>query len=304
MIETSHHGYPSRDKEAAIFKRREPVLHGKAKAAPLSAEQTQQFHQDGFLVLPSLFSSEEIAKLYQEMENVRDEFTDAGRIEAITERESGAVRSVFNVHRLNAVFSRLVRDQRLLGIAEQIVGGETYLHQSRINYKPGLVGKEFYWHSDFETWHIEDGMPAMRAVSCAISLTDNNSYNGALMLIPGSHHFFISCVGETPNNHYQTSLKKQEYGVPDPISLQFLVEKNGIEMPTGPAGSVVFFDCNTMHGSNSNISPYARSNVFMVYNHIDNQLQAPRDGLAPRPEHVAARENIAALTPLPHWQLG
>ena len=44
MIETSHHGYPSRDKEAAIFKRREPVLHGKAKAAPLSSEQTQQFH--------------------------------------------------------------------------------------------------------------------------------------------------------------------------------------------------------------------------------------------------------------------
>ncbi|WP_198314692.1 phytanoyl-CoA dioxygenase family protein [Chitinibacter sp. GC72] len=195
------------------------------------------------------------------------------------------------IHRINTIFSRLVRDQRLLKIAEQIVGGETYIHQSRINYKPGLVGKEFYWHSDFETWHIEDGMPAMRAVSCAISLTDNNAFNGALMLIPGSQHFFISCVGKTPDNHYQTSLKKQEYGVPDPISLQFLVEKNGIEMPTGPAGSVVFFDCNTMHGSNSNISLYARSNVFMVYNHIDNQLQAPRDGLTPSPRAKTFRHS-------------
>ena len=229
MIETANYGYPSRESEAAIFTRREPVLHGDPQPkGPLSAQQAQQFNDNGFLFLPSLFSAAEVALLREEMEKVRDDFAGAGHPEAITERDNGAVRSVFNVHRLNELFGRLARDQRLLKIAEQIVGGETYIHQSRINYKPGLVGKEFYWHSDFETWHIEDGMPAMRAVSCSISLTDNNAFNGALMLIPGSHHFFISCVGETPDNHYQTSLKKQEYGVPDAVSLNFLVEKNGI----------------------------------------------------------------------------
>ncbi|WP_157671070.1 phytanoyl-CoA dioxygenase family protein [Chitinibacter sp. GC72] len=95
MIETTHYGYPSREKEAAIVKRREPVLHGKPEAAALSPEQARQFDENGFLVLPSLFSSEEVAKLYQEMENVRDEFAGTGRAEAITERDSGAVRSVF-----------------------------------------------------------------------------------------------------------------------------------------------------------------------------------------------------------------
>src|SRR3546814_19786785 len=87
--------------------------------------------------------------------------------------------------------------------------------QSRLNYKPGFVGKEFYWHSDFETWHVEDGMPQMRALSMSILLAPNTVLNGPLMIIPGSHRKYLTCVGETPEDHYRSSLKKQEYGVPD-----------------------------------------------------------------------------------------
>jgi ectoine hydroxylase len=110
----------------------------------------------------------------------------------------------------------LTRDPRILAKAREILGGDVYIHQSRINYKPGFRGKEFYWHSDFETWHVEDGMPRMRAVSCSIALTPNYEFNGPLMLVPGSHRYFLSCVGETPEEHYKESLKKQEIGVPDP----------------------------------------------------------------------------------------
>ena len=124
-------------------------------------------------------------------------------------------------------------------------------------------------------------MPAMRALSCSVLLTDNNANNGPLMLVPGSHRQFISCVGQTPNEHYKQSLKKQEYGVPDPVSLQLLVEQGGIQAMTAKAGSVVFFDCNTMHGSNSNISPWPRANVFMVYNSMENTLGPPKYGLTP-----------------------
>ena len=207
------------------------------------------------------------------------------------------MRSIFNVHRLNDIFANLVRDPRVLNVAREILGSEVYIHQSRINYKPGFTGKEFYWHSDFETWHSEDGMPAMRALSCSILLTDNSECNGPLMLIPGSHHHYVSCMGETPDENYKKSLKKQEVGVPDPILLRYLADMGGITSCAGKAGSVVFFDCNTMHGSNGNITPYPRSNVFFVYNSIANQLDEPKGGLAPRPEFVAAREGIAELTP-------
>mgnify|MGYP000662194585 CR=1 FL=1 len=106
------------------------------------------------------------------------------------------------------------------------------MHQSRLNLKPGFKGKEFYWHSDFETRHVEDGLPRMRTVSCSVLLTDNHSYNGPLMLIPGSHRKFISCVGRTPDNHYQKSLRKQEFGVPDDRSLAELYQKNGVDLAT------------------------------------------------------------------------
>ena len=68
---------------------------------------------------------------------------------------------------------------------------------------------------------------------------------------------------------------------------------------TGKAGSVVFFDCNTLHGSNSNTTPYPCSNVFFVYNSIENQLVEPKAGLKPRPEFVAARQGITALEAKP-----
>jgi ectoine hydroxylase len=295
--------YKSRtQKSPAILSRNEPVLYESlhpAAASALNAAQRDAYKENGFLLMPDLFSTTEVARLYDEMQSMCENFAASGRPEVITERGSEEVRSIFDVHRLNDLFSNLVRDPRVLNVAREILGSEVYIHQSRINYKPGFTGKEFYWHSDFETWHAEDGMPAMRALSCSILLTDNNELNGPLMLIPGSHRHYISCMGETPDEHYKKSLKKQEVGVPDELLLRYLTDLGGIASAKGKAGSVVFFDCNTMHGSNGNITPYPRSNVFFVYNSIENQLQAPPGGLKPRPDFIAARQDVAPLEPEP-----
>jgi len=286
---------------SAILARLDPVVYEQAPAgaAALSAAQRDAYRENGFLLMPELFSQAEVERLYNEMHAMREDFAEKGRPEVIAEPGSGDVRSIFNVHRLNDMFANLVRDPRVLDVARNILGSDVYIHQSRINYKPGFKGKEFYWHSDFETWHSEDGMPAMRALSCSILLTDNDELNGPLMLIPGSHRHYISCMGETPDDNYKKSLRKQETGVPDDVLLRYLADLGGIASCKGKAGSVVFFDCNTMHGSNGNITPYPRSNVFFVYNSIENQLQAPKGGLKPRPEFVATREGVAALRPEP-----
>ena len=284
---------------AAILTRLDPIVYERAakpaKRAGLSLAQREAYRDNGFIMLPELFSATEVNHLFAEMQAMRQAFAASSKDEVIAEPGSGEVRSIFNVHRLNQLFARLVRDPRVLEVARDILGDEVYIHQSRINYKPGFQGKDFYWHSDFETWHSEDGMPAMRAVSCSILLTDNNELNGPLLVMPGSHRHFISCVGETPEDHFRESLRKQEIGVPEEEFLRYLADMGGIVSCTGKAGSVVFFDCNTMHGSNSNISPYPRSNVFFVYNSISNRLEAPKGGLKPRPEYIAAREGIAPL---------
>ena len=293
--------YPSRQAtEAQVLPRLDDVVHGSwTPDAPLSKEDTQSFEQDGFLVLRDIFDAGEVETLCSAAARLRGAGQSALEPETlISEPGSGHVRSVFRIHEQDRTFARLAADARLAEVARFLLNDDIYIHQSRMNYKPGFRGKEFYWHSDFETWHVEDGMPRMRALSMTVLLTENTPHNGPLMLLPGSHRHYVTCIGETPDNHYRSSLKQQEYGVPDDESLAWLAAEGGIAAPTGPAGTVIIFDCNTMHGSASNITPLPRSNAFIVYNAVSNRLEAPFGPATPRPEFIASRMHLAPVQPV------
>ena len=287
-----HDPYPSRRAaEPELLPRQDPVAYSPWRSdAPLGKEQVEQFDREGYLVLHDLFDASEVDALQDETRLLLADPSSLDRETIITERGSDEVRSIFAIHEQSHMMARLAADERLAGIASFLLDDAVYIHQSRLNYKPGFKGKEFYWHSDFETWHTEDGMPRMRALSMSVLLAENTPNNGPLMVIPGSHRTFVTCVGETPDDHYRMSLKKQEYGVPDDLSLAVLAHKHGIVAPTGKPGTVILFDCNTMHGSNGNITPFPRANAFLVYNAISNRLQRPFAAEKPRPPFVAERD--------------
>ncbi|MCC6796076.1 MAG: ectoine hydroxylase [Candidatus Hydrogenedentes bacterium] len=289
-METMIDKYPSRvDGEACLLPRLDPVVHGN-KPGQLSRAELSAFESNGYIVIRDLLNEREINMLQHECERLRRSERIRQSELAVTEPTSGETRSIFAVQTVSDVFAGLVRHKNILSAVRQLLGGDVYLHQTRANLKPGFRGKEFYWHSDFETWHAEDGMPSMRAVSCSIALTDNYEFNGPLMLVPGSHMYFAQCLGRTPDGHYLKSLKKQEYGVPSDAQLEWMVKEHGIDVPKLQAGSMVIFDCNTMHGSNSNITPYPRTNIFAVYNSIENTLQEPFAAEAARPWFLGNRE--------------
>lgn len=293
---TLRSGYPTRTAaEPVVVPRTDPVVWGDGSGGPLDAEQLRAYERDGFLPFEALVDPSDLVALEREIAHLLAT-VDHGDERIILEKGSDTVRSVFQVHKLSEAFAELAADPRLAGPARQILGSEVYLHQSRLNLKPGFRGKEFYWHSDFETWHAEDGMPQMRAVSLSLSLTRNEPWNGSLLVIPGSHRRFVGCAGETPADHYRSSLRAQEYGVPSDEALTRLFEEGGIETVTGPPGSAVYFDCNVMHGSNGNITPLPRSNVFFVYNSVDNGLVDPFAAPAPRPAFIGER----TIEPLAH----
>jgi ectoine hydroxylase len=283
--------YPSRHAaRPELLPRLDPVVHGDwSEAAPISREQAEHFESQGYLVLENVFSEEEITALQAGTGTLLADPSSLDKDTIITEPDGDEVRSIFRIHDQSPALARLASDKRLADVAKFLLGDEVYIHQSRLNYKPGFQGKEFYWHSDFETWHVEDGMPRMRALSMSVLLAANTPNNGPLMLIPGSHRQFLTCVGETPENHYLTSLKKQEYGVPDEENLADMAHENGIVAPVGDAGTVIIFDCNMMHGSNGNITPFPRTNAFIVYNAMSNQLVEPFGAKKPRPPFIANR---------------
>ncbi|MFC5286908.1 ectoine hydroxylase [Actinokineospora guangxiensis] len=266
-----------------------PGADGPLDAATLAGHEARGYSQYAGLLSPNEVSAyrDELARLAADEKVKADERT-------IVEKESAEVRSIFEVHRISELIAELVADPRVLDRARQILGSEVYVHQSRVNYMPGFKGKGFYWHSDFETWHAEDGMPLPRAVSMSIALTDNYPFNGGLMVMPGSQRTFVPCVGETPADHYKASLKEQEIGVPSREHIAELAQTYGIDQFTGPAGSALLFDSNIMHGSGNNITPFPRSNIFVVFNSVENSLVEPYAAPSPRPDFVASR----TFTPL------
>lgn len=267
-----------------------PVVWGTNRSGPLTADQVDAYERRGYHTAEEVLSDDDIATCLSEVHGITDRLGEDDRV--VREATNGDVRSLFAVHRLSEEIARICAREDFVGVARQILGDDVYVHQSRINLKPGFAGGPFYWHSDFETWHAEDGMPAPRALSVSLALTPNLETNGALMIIPGSHRQFLSCVGETPENYHRESLVsyRPPFGTPDEDDVAALSGEHGIDLITGGAGSALYFDSNCMHASAGNISPDPRSNLFVVFNAVSNRLQEPFAASGPRPGHLAHRD--------------
>lgn len=249
------------------------------------------FDRTGFLQVDQVLPQARLRDCLDEVQRLGADPALDGDERVVREKGTSAVRSIFDILDLSAVVSAAVEESGAAGIAREILGSEVYVHQSRLNYKPGFRGGAFYWHADFETWHAEDGMPAPRAVSASIALTENHPFNGPLMVMPGSHRTFVQCVGATPRRYFEESLVEEvpRVGVPTEQMIADAYERHGIEVLTGNAGSMTLFDSNLLHASAGNISPVPRANIFVVFNSVENRLEQPFAAAAPRPEFLASR---------------
>jgi len=287
--------YPTRGAHERILERVDPVVvyrHGPSTDRHgLTPQQLDFYANNGFIVIPGVFSQEEVALFVKEYEQLAASNALRGKDELVLEPDSEQPRSIFSPHRFSEVFQRLSKDQRILDKATQILDSPVYIHHARINIKRALSGRSFPWHSDFETWHAEDGLPRCRVLSAWVMLHENNEFNGPLCLIPGSHKLFVSCAGATPKAHHKASLRKQEYGVPSPDALRELVEKGGLASAHGPRGTLILHEGNTMHGSADNISPTPRTNLFFVYNSVLNTpAKKPFAAEEFRPQFLGSRD--------------
>ena len=292
-VSSAEDPYPTRGAKERLLPRQAPVVW--SDGAPrgrhaLSPEQLTFYDDNGYLVVPDLFTRHEIEELLDEQHRLVRDPRMQDRPELIMEPDSDVARSVFNPHRFSDRFHDLSRDARILDKVQQLLGSETYIHHARVNIKRPLNGKSFPWHSDFETWHAEDGMPLPRAVSAWIMLSENNRFNGPLFAMPGSHRVFVGCAGSTPDENYRQSLRHQQAGTPSGLVMRQLAERFGLDSVEGTVGSLVLHECNLMHGSPDNLSPWPRTNLFFVYNSVTNPpAERPFAATRFRPEFLACR---------------
>lgn len=324
--------YPSRVAAPGVVERVDPVVcEANRGRGPLSEGLVDRFEQRGAVVLPGVFGADEVDHLRAEVGALRRHYEamDRGALDratdmrVITERGGGlagaevaasVLKSVWQLHLppdhaphlmdAAGLLRRTLCDARLVDVARQLLGEEVYVHQSRINFQRGLGeggtwGSGFLWHQDFEQWHAEDGMPRMRALSMAVLLEPAVPANGALMVMPGSHRRLVQAFApDRGGDHTDGSLSR---GPRLPVEhVRQLADRHGIEHCVGEPGDVVLLDCNVVHGSHTNISPWGRCMVFAVYNAVSN-TPAPRPYGAPRrrPEHLGSHDPRFCGVPLP-----
>ena len=286
--------YPTRiTGEATARTRPDPTVWGDHEG-PLTRQERDRYAADGYHVFDSLLTPREVETYRAELRRLSEDPVLLASDRVVLEPDSDRVRSIFEVDKVSELFAGLLASPRLTDVARQVLGSDVYVHQSRVNYKPGFGGAEFDWHSDFETWHAEDGMPRPRAFSVSIALSENYEFNGPLMVMPGTHRTFIPSIGATPLDFHKESLRVHRItvGSPGQEHLSRMAHEHGIRQIAGPAGSAVMFDSNLLHGSNGNITPFSRSNIFIVYNSVENTLEEPFAAPRPRPQHLGNREFV------------
>ncbi|MGK0170048.1 MAG: ectoine hydroxylase [Gammaproteobacteria bacterium] len=241
----------------------------------LSEEQLSTFSEEGYLFLPSVFDRDEVAVLNNELPGIFSQ----DRQENVRERGSQAVRTTFAAHTFNEAFRRLGSHPRLVEPVRQLLDGDVYIHQFKINGKAAFDGDVWQWHQDYGTWARDDLMPEPRAMNIAIFLDEVTDLNGALMFIPHSH-----TEGKLNAGHDVTTTSYPLWTL-DHAEVARLAEQGGIVAPKGPAGSILMFHCNLVHASPGNISPYNRTIVYLSLCEVENHIRQFK-----RPEWIAHRD--------------
>ena len=241
----------------------------------LTKEQLEQFDTEGWLLLPDLFSQEEIDVLKGELPKI---FA-MPRDEVWREKDGEAVRTAFAAHTYNEAFGRLGRHPRLIEPVMQLLEGPVYMHQYKINGKAAFSGDVWQWHQDYGTWARDDQMPEPRAMNIALFLDEVTEFNGPIYLIPRSHKQGVIMAG------HDALTTSYPLWTLDRETVSRLANEGGIVAPKGKPGTVLLFHSNMVHASAPNISPWGRVIAYLSLCHVENHIRQFK-----RPEWIAHRD--------------
>ncbi|SLN30930.1 phytanoyl-CoA dioxygenase family protein [Oceanibacterium hippocampi] len=247
----------------------------------LNETELKRFDEDGYLFFPGKFTPAEAAMLKREAETVY-----ATDRKEVWRESSGVARTAFAAHTYNEGFRRLGAHPRLIEPVRQLLGGEVYMHQYKVNAKAAFDGDVWQWHQDYGTWKRDDEMPEPRAMNIAVFLDDVTAANGPLLFIPGSHKAGVVAAG------HDLATTSYPLWTLDRATVTELAERGGCVAPTGPAGSMLMFSSLLVHASPPNISPFGRTIVYLSLCEVENHIRAFRR------EPWIAHRDFTPITPL------
>jgi phytanoyl-CoA hydroxylase len=209
----------------------------------LTPEQRAQYDANGWVIVPSVFSFDELAPLHaacDELLAACGPITPSNprlQIEPETlEWAAPIVRKLEPVIDASPTLAALVDDSRMKQAAFDVLGEECFLYEDKLNYKPPFVGSSYPLHQDRSYWmELAPGVPSTdRLVTVTVLLDDATVENGCLRLLNGSHRGLMELQ---EGDHH--ALKADPMAAVDAV---------------GQAGDLLLFSCYTAHHSFANRS--------------------------------------------------
>ncbi|HUQ63713.1 MAG TPA: phytanoyl-CoA dioxygenase family protein [Acidimicrobiales bacterium] len=208
--------------------------------------QLEEYNRRGFVVLPGLFSADEVSTYVDECSRLEHSgivHPDNLRTHVLnSERPPDRLDPVID---LSPTLHNLASSPRLTGPAAQLLGDEPSLFKDKVIFKPpGMQG--YKTHQDYAYWQWLPARPE-NLVTVLVALDAATVENGAVEFFPGKH----DCLLTSP-------------GAPADVD-ESALDVPGEVVETSP-GDVVMFHSLTPHRSGDNSSSAMRRQLYLSYN--------------------------------------
>ncbi|MFD2673316.1 phytanoyl-CoA dioxygenase family protein [Marinicrinis sediminis] len=237
----------------------------------LREEERTFFEREGYLLLKSFYSAEDIAKLNDAYWEIWKQLMAEGKIMQAPNRPFDSLfPRLRDYHWENEEILDFILEQQVIGLLQELINEEILVCQTSYYFKaPGAKGLPM--HQD----NYSIGASPDTTYAIWVSLDASGQENGGLQVVPGSHVFDILSPEIVPE---RINVYGKQINIPDGYE--------AIELPTEP-GDVVIFNGNILHGSTDNTSTnqfrraivthYARQSVEKITLNYSNLVLPNRE---------------------------
>ena len=222
----------------------------------LSDGHIEEYRTQGFTCVPNFLSSDLISSFLQKADeivdaNAADDF-DPARVEMEPDQSPSGIkiRRIYEPCEHYTIFRNYSESSELLDAVEQLIGGNIFLHYSKLNMKPAQLGSVVDWHQDLSYF------PSTNSDSLAILiyLDDADVGNGCLKVLPRRHENDL--MDHTSSGIFQGRITE-------------MIDESEANDLFGKAGTAIFLHCLTPHASRQNYSERQRRTLIISYRATD-----------------------------------
>jgi phytanoyl-CoA hydroxylase len=273
----------------------------------LTSEQVRLYHQEGYLVLPALLDTDDMAPareaMMEKVAEIADDLFSGGLIPHKFEEEPFETRLARLFDDLSDAeflkygrswrerrpgYYHLMMNPKILDVVESLIGGEIFsnpVYNTRPKV-PQVAAGAVPWHQDKSYW---PGANANPVITVWIPLVDSNLENGCLYIWPRTHKKPVL-------SYHAESYTGTRY---TEIDDRHLKKARAVALPLAAGGAILFND-RCIHMSTPNNTRSVRWSVDLRYQPTDQD---------PMPEHGAgflarSRRHPDRVATLEDWLAG